>query len=390
MNIATRSITESSLRNSQLLPSERSAQGPSAKDLTLSRAVSDIITQKKQAIMDTLNNTRARYHPIKGTDTILIAGDVFNTGYLVFQAVKAFAPATAGMTGIAIASGVCGIVGGGINIMIALTAFTQGLKALKSGDTFKGRRLLFSAVMLLLVGTVMLLSSVAQLAGMAAVTGFFAANPWLLPTLFFIAGLPVLVEVLRNVSGGADIAAKLNLKEVQKLLEKKDWDAIKKEWKGTVLDIDKTLEEWQKGGATSLGERIDKIQAKMDPKVAVHMFTLFQSVLEQNKADAKHALQELQGRVSFWKGGQRIRLAQRVLFTGAFITSMIALRSPAGAAGLIRGIQNSAMTAASGIPLYLDFQPFIRNTPLIVPKIKVVAQKTLPSMPSNYQPLLAG
>lgn len=150
-----------------------------------------------------------------------------------------------------------------------------------------------------------------------------------------------------------------------------DWDKVFSLWDGTVLDYKKIKEEFNKKDLESLHDRMEILQAKMGPRVAIAAFKLFQAMLDQNQETAQNHLKELKGHVAFWNRAQHVRLFQQILFIGAFVVSMIALRPKINPKSLI-ATQNFTMALASVIPGYMDVRwPFARNIPIIVPKVDV-------------------
>ena len=92
---------------------------------------------------------------------------------------------------------VLGFVAGPLMILQGLSCLNSCIEAFKCGDKPKGWRLLLDACTLTVIGALMLGLSIAKIAGLTAITAFFAANVWILPLLFFIITIPLLAEVIR-------------------------------------------------------------------------------------------------------------------------------------------------------------------------------------------------
>jgi len=320
---------------------------------------------------------RARFHPITGTDTILIGGDVFNTGYLLFEGFTAAIPAAEGVAGIAIASTVFGVVGGVINMAVGMICLKEAIQALKNGDRLLGGRLLIDAIFCNAIGIVMILASIStQVAALSGVAAFFAANPWLLPVLFFVGSIPVFAEILsrvKNIWGEQDIASTLQLNQLEEMLskEKIDWDGVFHLYDGTALDIKQIRTEYAENGLISLSNRMEVLQGDMGVEAAIDTFKLLRDLLERNEEKALERVKELKGRVAFWNGVQHLRLFQQFLYLGSFVVSMAALR-PGMNGRAIGATQSFAMAAANAIPLWMDLRwPFERNVTLVVPQVEV-------------------
>jgi len=349
----------------------------STQDQRLKRHALEIISKKEVLLENCLSDTRSRYHPITGTDTILIGGDVFSTGFLLFEGIQAAIPATAAIPAVIAASAVFGVVGGVINIAVGGICLKEGLQALQNKDYLKAGRLILDAVLITAIGAVMILATISVYVGfLGGVGAFLAANPWVLPVLFLVITLPLLVEILKDTQKiwrSTDTASSLQLHDIEQILESKtvDWNAILEKWKGTVLDVDSIREKYKEKGIASLSDRMEMLQMGMGPRAAIEAFKLFEAVLEKNETKAKASLKELKGHVAFLNKSLHVRLFQQVLLIASFVVSMLALK-PKINPGPIVATQNFTMAVAMGIPVWMDAKwPFARNTPIIVPKVDV-------------------
>ncbi|NGX26695.1 MAG: hypothetical protein K940chlam6_00620 [Chlamydiae bacterium] len=358
-----------------ILNSRGALGSQSAKDQALSYYVQKIITKKEELVEKNLSDMRARYHPITGSDTILISGDVFNTGFMIFEGIKAIIPATKGIVAIGIATTVCGVIGGVINIAVGMICLKEAIQALKNKDYLKGARLLNDGIFCCAIGMFMILATLSTyMTVLGGIGAFLTANPWVLPLLIFIITLPLLFEILngtQKIWRQQDIPSTLQFNMLKKILENEEvnWTEILSLWEGTVLDYKKIKEEFNQKGLESLSDRMEVLQANVGPEAAITTYKLFQAVLEQNREIAQKHLKELKGHVTFWNRAQHVRLFQQVLFIGSFVVSMIALRPKVNSRSLI-ATQNFTMALASGIPGYMDiFWPFARNVPITLPKV---------------------
>lgn len=354
------------------------AEAPSAQDETLSAAALTVIQKKQENIDTVLADTKARYHPITGSDTILFYGNVFNFGYLIFEGVKCAAPATKTISGVMIASMVFGVVGGAINIAVGLVCLKEALQAVANKDYAKAARLFCDFFFCTAIGMLMI---VVSLAPSSALGTFFVANPWVLPLLWLIITIPLFIEITygtQKIWRATDIASTLKLDPLKTLLEAEtvDWNQVKAHLQNTILDIDQIQDAFQKHKLHSLSDRMEVLQAEMGPVSAVATMRLFHAILNRKKEDAIKTIEELQGHVSFWNKALHVRLLQQLFFFASFAVSMGALHMHRGI-GTIEATQNFALAAANGIPLYMDlFWPFARNTTLVVPKVDM--EKTSP------------
>lgn len=357
------------LGNSGVL-NNSSTQQP--KDERLSAQVRSLLQKKEEHVQTALDNTWDRYNPI------LIGGDLFTTGYLLFEGVKACLPATQTMLGVIISTMVCGVVAGVINIGVGFLCLKEAVQAFKNGDHFLGIRLMMDTIFCIAIGVVMILVSLAtKVAILGGIGAFFAANPWVLPVLFFIITIPLLVEIgcrTGNIWLKRDLASKMQLDEVSKLLKQDtvDWGNLFRLFQNTPFDLRKVAEQTTESDRLEmLSQKMEELQADMGVTAAVAAFKLLVQLLEHKKEGALAQMDLLNKEISDWNFAQHVRLFQQILYVAAFGGSMAAL-SPKVNANAMNAAINFSMAGANAIPFYMDtFWPFKRNTVMVVPKVEV-------------------
>lgn len=324
-----------------------------------------IIAAKEQNVEKALSNKWVVYDPV------LIGGDFFTTAYLGLEGVISVFTTP----GLAMAASVCGIVGGLINIGVAFSCLREAIPALKAGDTLLGGRLLCDFIFCLAIGVVMILASIAQFGVLAGVGAFFAANPWLLPVLFFVITIPIIYEVSKRVFAiktGADIASQIHLPQLKTHLQNLAQippEAQMRKWNEIFTEFASPQHPFYLSGAPSpseMNQKMERFQAGMGVKAALSAHKLMLSLLQMNSQEALKQLPELEKEIAEWNFAQNVRLTQQILYIFSFALSMIAL--PLKSIGaVLNSIDNGFMAGANGIPLYMDtFWPFKRNTPIVV------------------------
>lgn len=344
------------------MPTENVGDSPQ-EGSSISLIVRRVIDLKENHVNKAKDNICDRYNPI------LIGGDLFTMGYLIFQGVTTCAHLS--LPFVAVATLICGVAAGVITIGVAFISLKESLQAFHNGDHKLGLRLLLDFVGLLGIGAIMILTPLAvKIAALGCLTVFFAAHPWVLPLLFFVITIPLFIEIgsrVINIYLEKDLAADLKLEELSNLLKKDvvNWGQI------SLLYTNKNPFRLEIENAEDLIERMESLQSGVGVTAAIEAFKLFESLLEQNKEEALSRCEKLQHEISEWNGKQHVRLLQQVLFVLAFILSMAALcfrPSPV----LYASIENFLMAGANAIPLYMDtFWPFERNTTLVVPKVEL-------------------
>jgi len=344
----------------------------------ISQSVGKIIEEKQRLIDATLNNSKKRYHPLKGSDTILITSNVFNAGYLFFEGIKCAAPGAEKIPEIALATTWFGILGGAIDVAVGVICLKEAKEAFASGDNAKGWRLAFEGALYIALGSLICLSSLSAYIGVfGGITAFLAANPWIMPMLWAIHSAPLILEILRTLAKHweeKDIASNLKLDELQEKLSCKsvDFETIENHFKGTILDFDEIRKKQEQEQLEALSQRVEKIQMELGPESAVTAMKLAKAILDKKKDDAKLQIKELQGRVEDWKKIYSIRLGLQMIHVADFALCMIGMHLPADTQ-IMEAAQDFALSlsyAAGDLPINIS-KPFARNTPLIVPKVDV-------------------
>ena len=187
----------------------------SVKKGALSGVVKRVLNEKEALKNKALNNKFDRFNPF------IIGGDVFTMATFYLAGVKTVFPAVGHFAGMVIATMVCGIIAGVINIGVGIVCFKEAMQSFYNGDYLGGTRLLLDAFTLTAIGVVMILAALAmKVTALAAVGAFFAAHPWVLPVLFMVISIPVILEIsrrIKNIYTGKDLASKLDLKTVEDL-----------------------------------------------------------------------------------------------------------------------------------------------------------------------------
>jgi len=349
--------------------------GPSRADKALSTAVGTIFAKKEALIESSLADKKRRFHPVTGSCFIQVFHDVVTAMFVVFTVIKVALPSIAALTPIVIGSAVFGGIGGILNLAMGFVTLREGIQAIANGDKAKGIRLLIISAACIGIGLFMLVSTITAFVALGGVAAFIAANPWILPVLILGIYIPLLYEILRDnksIFTSQDPFSKLQVDQIDALLKKDiiNWPEIKKLLSDTDLNYETVLAEFNKNGLKSLSERMEVLQSKIGPRGAVASFKLFQSVLDQNRQDTQKHIKELRGLASHWKRSQHIRLFQQVLYIGSFVLSMLALKG--ANPRMMETVDNSLMLVGMGIPIYMDaLWPFLRNVPIIVPKVEV-------------------
>jgi hypothetical protein len=341
---------------------------PVEEENKVAAAAQKVLDAKKAHVKTALDNKWERYSPI------LIGGDFFSVGYLAFQGVQSLAPSIAQIAAIAIAGLVCGVIAGGINVGVGVISLKESIQAFHNGDKVLGARLLLDFICWTSIGIIMILASLAiKVTALAAIGAFFAAHPWVLPVLFFVATIPLLVELgyrIQQVFAAKDLASQLKLDELKTLLESEepDWEKINNLSPFNLKDLENKSDDEQ---IQLLSGKMEELQADMGVEAAVEVFELLKLIQEKNAKQALEKIKIAKEKVEEWNRSLYVRMFQQILYIVGFIVSMVAL-GPHVNGGLLNGIQSFFLTGANVIPLYMDtFWPFRRNTPMVVPKVEM-------------------
>lgn len=328
------------------------------------QVMQQILAKKEENVKLALNNKWQRYNPI------LIGGDVFTVGYLAFQGAQAIKPSIQAIAAVGTATLTCGVIAGTINIGVGIVSLVEGIQALRNGDKVLSARLLLDFVCCTAIGTIMILASLAiKLGTLAAVGAFFAANPWMLPVLFFIVTIPLLVELsyrLQNIRSAQDLGSQLKLDDLEKSLTEKNWKKIDSY---DPLDLKKLQDCDDSSLRKQLSEKMEKLQADLGVSAATAVFDLLIELQNQNHEKSLEKLKIAKEKIKEWNNSLYLRMFQQILYFIGFCISMVAL-GPRVNGNLLNGTQSFFLTGANVIPLYMDsFWPFKRNTPIVVPKV---------------------
>lgn len=322
------------------------------------------VIDQKQAYVDTAMNNRWTWK-----EGVQIGGDLFSMGYLAFQGAQIVSPSLAANLGVGIATAVCGVIAGGINIGVAFVCLAEGIQASKNGDKKLALRLYLDFACFLAIGIIMMLASLAARVGaLGAISTFFTANPWLLPVLFFIVSVPVIVEIanrIKNIWQKTNLGAQLETDHLDELIQGEDPQ--------NPYHLKPILEMAERGVdepfvKLALSQKMEQFQADMGVEAALETFRLMKQILK--KEDTHEQLEKTKKKLSEWKNAQYVRMGQQILYTAAFGVSMGAL-TPQLNIPAVNGAQTFATAGANAIPLYMDtFWPFKRNTPIVVPMVE--------------------
>lgn len=347
-----------------------SEETPSPEKLT--RAVKNIFDRKETLRVKALENKWDRYNPF------IIGGDAFTMATFAFQGAQVVAPQLSQYASIVALNMACGLIAGVINIGVGAVCFKESMQAFHNGDRLLGIRLFVDSITLTAIGTVMILIALStKVACLGAIGTFFHLNAWVLPVLFFVISIPVILEILRrinNIHHKGDLASKLDLPYVQKLLDQgKIGEACAFLLEKLDLhDIQKLTEEKR---FARLSEKMERLQADMGAEAALAVFNLLTHLQEEDLKKSQQAAQTAKDEIRAWNNIQHVRLFQQFLYVLAFVVSLILL-SPKirpAVATTISATQQFSMTAANAIPLYIDStEPFKRNPNIVIPKVEYI------------------
>lgn len=347
-----------------LYPAETAPPQVAETDQKVAALMQEIISKKEEHVTASLKN---RVNP---SEIVQVGGDLFSMGYLLFQGAQIVKPSLSSIPFIATASLVCGVVAGAINIGVAFVCLKEGIQAHKNGDMQLAARLYIDFVALLGIGMIMIFTALAtRVAALGAIGGFFAANPWLLPILFFALSVPLFFELgkrINNIIQSKDLASQLNAKNLPALIQGKD--PSNPFHLQPLLHLAEKSESDPRELKIALSHKMEQLQSDMGVESAIETFKLMQQLVL--KKDIEAQLKKVKEKIQDWNRAQYVRAFQQLLYTAAFGVSMAAL-SPKVNIPPVTATQTFAMAGANAIPLYMDsFWPFKRNTPIVVPKVE--------------------
>jgi len=326
----------------------------------------------------------------------IIFGDFFCTASLGLQGAISLSPAIASIAGVALTNVGCGIVSGAINIGVAGVCLKEAIQCFKNGDVKKGAQLAADTVGLAILGTVMILSSLALIIGaLGGVGAFISSNPWILPVIFFLLSLPTIIDVSRRVIAiwsKNDLASQIKSKEIGDELNQLeiDWAHSSLSFTGSHPFNLSEVKDTENPSLEFLSEKMEVFQAEMGVDAAIEAFRLMKALDKKDKTEAIRALNAFNKLKKSWYLAQHVRLVQQLCFSGSFVTSMIGACGSFGhrTVELITAGQNFGLSVANLIPLYMDtFWPFKRNVPMVVPKMDL---ETAPKEPIHESTALLG
>lgn len=138
----------------------------------------------------------------------LIGNDIFTLGYLGIQSLGLLIPSLGATKAMVSICSVCGVIAGIFMFPIGIFDLRAGLLKIRNGgEGPNGILLTLTGITEIAISAVLILSSVAAAcvafgsggAGMVAIAGFFAANPWVLPLLLLIPSVFSLIEICRKL-----------------------------------------------------------------------------------------------------------------------------------------------------------------------------------------------
>ena len=173
------------------------AQPPNGNDILsntkVSQIMQNVLKQKQQNYVSKKTGSLGcyfwKYYPP------MIGGDIATMIYAGFLAVQYLLPSIAAMKSVALVSSFFGVLGGVFNFFVGIQSLKEGFEELQGEDKVKAFRLIWDGVIFILISFIMQGASIAEIMKMSAIIAFFAAHPWLLPVLFFLASAPIFYEV---------------------------------------------------------------------------------------------------------------------------------------------------------------------------------------------------
>ncbi len=240
----------------------------------------------------------------------------------------------------------------------------------KEGDHKKAGHYFIKFLISLGIGALMILTSfVSNLVSFDIADAFFSMHAWILPVLFFLATLPVLVEVgKRNVDTilDRDLASKLLRRlDIASWVEARKKDSLLKELPAILNgQIEITDEEFSKKCSLLM----EVLQAHMGVEAAIEMMKLMKAVVERDEAAVEAQKIVVREKIADWKRSQRVRLMQKVGDTVLAILAVVAsTRIPQIHKERINVVETVGLFPSSIIDLVMNILwPFRRNTPIVV------------------------
>jgi len=290
------------------------------------------------------------------------------------------------------------ILGGLFYILTGFIVIANAKRATKNNDALLKMRMWAMGVLYIGIGCIILLTELLKYVGLG---GFFAANPWLLPALFFIPCIVNLMEVSKRLipyAQGKDLVSRLNLQGALKILNSNDAN-----WKEALLEHLKAFDlskfdqgenmkqllraesrannprEIMRKRAELLGQKMEDFQMEIGVRAGLEAFELMILLLklkegeevneEEIKNEIRERIQNLDAENTRWWRIQKLRFLQQAFVFCFFIATMTTTLGPYS-----HQVQEQtfgriylAMAVQRTIPTYLDaFCPFERNDTLVV------------------------
>src|SRR3989338_342278 len=245
---------------------------PSPTNQKLTAAAVRVFEQQTSIYNKKLESKWDRYNPI------MIGGDFFTFANLGFSLVKDILPSIASISAVSIASLVCGEIAGAINIGVGLISLKEAVQAFKNGNRALGVRMTFDFLFLVAIGVTMILISTAlKVAALGAIGAFFAANPWVLPLLFFVISIHIIVELGRKESqilSHTDLGSQFQL------------DALKEQVNNNHFDLPTPFQDVKESSEQKFIDKMGQLQAEIGIEAALAAYYLWVSLLQEKKEDA--------------------------------------------------------------------------------------------------------
>lgn len=306
------------------------------------------------------------------SEVALIGGDAFTSGYFAYQTVEIVLPSINKINAVAWSNIFCGEIAGAINLGVAAVLFVNTIKAYRADDNWQRQAL--DCICLTLVGTLMILTSLALKVGaLGAMGGFFAANPWLMPVLFFVASLPIASEVILRVAKnyqnrdiGAQILRLNRNTEFEVTYTEKNGNApVTKSITYTLNQIEDMNENDR---LVALNRIANYLQTSIGVDAAIEALKYLGTIMNAAPGEARFNQEtKLEQSLEKWNFAQKIRLLQQIFYALAFILSMVVFKTPRQIGTALKVAENGFLFTGNFIPLYMDsFWPLKRNTQIVV------------------------
>jgi hypothetical protein len=348
--------TASAIESSSLL----SVQPSPVRDLPSLRDVNTVLNKKKSNRQLALNDTWTRYSPS------MIGGDLFTMVYTGFTGAQYFAPSLQSISCLGWITSGAAEIGGLINILVACQEIKEAFTA-QGNDNVTFWKNVFDASLYILIGLLMITIGIAtKVIALGSLAAFFTANPWLLPVLFFVASLPLIVEVSHRVTKivlKKNLASCIAFQSIKTNLLSNRSEALHTLQASLFSDLS------SQSSTLDISKKMEKLQEDMGVEAAIEVFSLFKMLMDESVATLRieEQIQRAEQKIKEWYRAQYVRMFQQVLYIMAFVISMGAL-APGVNANVMKGSDNVAMAGANLIPLYMDtFWPFKRNVQMVVP-----------------------